>query len=123
MKTIHKYAIEPGHPRLEVHLPGYATVVFVDSQLTGVVHFWVEFDPDAEMRKRVFVLHETGHDIPDDHYYVGSVLDPPNVWHLYEEYDIDKALTGEPVEIYDSLTPQAEAVFDPPGVVQLPKHF
>lgn len=98
MKTIHKYQITPMDPRLEIELPGFATVILVDSQLTGVVHFWVEIDLDAEMHKRIFVLHETGHDIPDDHYYVGSVLDPPYAWHLYEEYDIGKASAPVSVE-------------------------
>ncbi len=93
MKTIHKYQMSPEDPRLEIELPGMATVIFVNSQAPRVVHFWVEVDPDAEMHKRVFVLHGTGHDIPEDHWYIGSVLDPPFVWHLYEEYDIHEIQT------------------------------
>jgi len=84
MKTIYKYSISPDNPRLEVELPDMATVVFVNSQLTGWVNFWIEFTPDEKMHTRTFVLHGTGHTIPVDNHYVGSALDPPFVWHLYE---------------------------------------
>ncbi len=85
MKTIYKYSIHPDNPRLEVALPEGALVVFVGSQLTGVVNFWIEFTPDEKTYQRTFVLYGTGHDIPTNNHYVGSVLDPPFVWHLYEE--------------------------------------
>ena len=93
MKVIHKYRLTPQDNRLEVELPGSARVVFVDSQKHGVVHFWVEINPDAELHKRTFVLYGTGNVIDDNHYYVGSVNDPPFVWHLYEEW-LDQE-TGE----------------------------
>ncbi len=112
MKTIHKYAIEPGR-RVKFILPGNAKVLFVSSQLAGTVHFWVELDLAAEESyERTFQVHGTGAAIPDDHHYVGSVYEHSNVWHLYEKYDINK-----------TLTPQAEAVFDPPDVVEQPKNF
>jgi hypothetical protein len=85
MKTIHKHAIEPGH-RLTIFLAENATVIFVGSQLAGLVHFWVEFDLAVkETHERTFQLHGTGAAIPDHHHYVGSTLDAPFVWHLYEE--------------------------------------
>ena len=88
MKTIYKYQVTPTDPRLEIELPGSAKVVFVGSQLVGVVNFWVELDPEVVKHKRIFVLHGTGHDIPDNHDYIGSVLDSPFVWHLYEENSV-----------------------------------
>lgn len=89
MKTIYKYQVTPTDPRLEIELPGSAKVVFVGSQLVGVVNFWVELTISHRTKhKRIFVLHGTGHDIPDNHDYIGSVLDSPFVWHLYEENSV-----------------------------------
>ncbi len=101
MKTIHKYAIEPGH-REKVMLPSDARVITVGSELVGTIHFWVELDISVEeLNERTFVLWGTGAAIPDHHYYVGSAFTQKVEWHLYqsipEAEDIfESAATGPP---------------------------
>ena len=86
MKTIYKYAIEPGERQM-IMAPWDAKVLYVGSQLAGTVHFWVELDVNAEdLIERTFVVHNTGAAVPDHHKHIGSAWASPNMWHLYEVY-------------------------------------
>lgn len=106
MKTIHKYSIEPGHRRT-ISLPEGAKVIFIGSQLAGLVHFWVELDlAEEQTHARTFVLWGTGASIPDHHHYVGSVQDHSLVWHLYERYlpntDVELEAEEKREDIFES---------------------
>lgn len=39
---------------------------------------------DGPIETRTFEVHGTGHDIPGDRVYVGTVQAPPFVWHVFE---------------------------------------
>lgn len=47
-------------------------------------YLWAEVDPDAPTEDRHFVVVGTGQDIPESSVHVGTVLDRPFVWHVYE---------------------------------------
>lgn len=112
MKTIHKYQITPGD-RLKIHLPEGAKVISVGSQLVGLVHFWVEIDlAEEQTHVRTFELHGTGAAIPDHHSYLGSVQDPPDVWHLYERFLPNTDAELEAQEQRDEAEDKREDIFE-----------
>lgn len=91
MKVIYKYEITALDPIRSFKWPEGAKVVHVDSQSTGTMQLWVEIDDQHTVRPtnpvvqdRTFVVYGTGHHIGDGDVYVGTVLDEPFVWHLYE---------------------------------------
>lgn len=51
----------------------------------GVPCLWAESYPEQETRDRYFKIVGTGHEVDGDSWHVGSVLDGPYVWHLYQE--------------------------------------
>ena len=71
-------------------LPFGATILHVDCQESGEVTFWFEFEPDyppgVPTVARKFTIFGTGHTIPEGWEYVGTTLDGPFVWHLYEQF-------------------------------------
>lgn len=93
------FAIGPGQEEVVVDVPAGALVLFVSSQQQGMVHLWVELDTSQPTFERMFFLHGTDDEIPENHDYVGSVVNRPAVanhhvgaaegvpvvWHLYEE--------------------------------------
>ena len=66
-------------------IPEGGRIVYVDCQQPRVVSFWVELEPENEVIPCYFVIIGTGHPVPDDCGYVGTILDGPFVWHLYEK--------------------------------------
>ncbi len=83
MKTIWKYTIKYSHA-FELITTPTARVVFFSVQ-GGQPTFWMEFQLGVQnTHKRQFQIFGTGHDIPDHARYIGTTLDGPFVWHLYE---------------------------------------
>jgi hypothetical protein len=57
--------------------------------VSGAPALWIKNNPDAEAVDRTFVIYGTGHEIEGDEgfpydIHVGSVIDGPFVWHVYE---------------------------------------
>lgn len=49
---------------------------------------WIELNPDAPREPRFFALYGTGQEIDGDFpspMHVGSIIDRPFVWHVYED--------------------------------------
>ncbi len=93
MKVIYKYEITAMDPIKSFGWPEGTKVVHVDSQAEGTMQLWVEI-PDQHpaetiLEERTFVVYGTGHHIVDKDIYVGTVLDDPFVWHLYERIKDD----------------------------------
>ena len=82
-RTIWKYKILRPGPQ-SVLLPVGATPVYFAMQ--GIPTLWCEVDIDGgtELEYRTFEIVGTGHEIPPKAVYVGTCLDGPYVWHLYE---------------------------------------
>lgn len=90
MKTIHKFQVKD-FSQHEVVIPFAGRVVHVSMQQDGamlaqrnVVTFWVELNTGEATILRYFQLFGTGHDIPTNAIYCGTVHDHGMVWHLYE---------------------------------------
>ena len=82
MKTIWKYFFE--FPQSTIAMPKGAKIVHVDVQ-RGEPQMWVLVESTAEKELRTFVVHGTGHPIPEYHKYVGTYQEAPFVWHIFEE--------------------------------------
>lgn len=64
---------------------GTGKIVLVASQHPGSIQVWTEEDaePNLDEACRLVEVYGTGHDVPDGHTHLGSVVSPPFVWHLY----------------------------------------
>lgn len=83
-KYIHKYILKIGELNL-FEIPAAAKPVSIGiDPAGGMIAMWVEFEPRWPNEFRRFSVHGTGHPIPSDRQYVGSVIDGRFVWHVYE---------------------------------------
>lgn len=48
------------------------------------LHMWTVGPQDGPSEPRTFEVYGTGHDVPGDRAYVGTVQSPPFVWHVFE---------------------------------------
>ena len=87
-KTIWKFEV-PVTDRARVAMPAGARVLSVEiGKGLGVVWLWAEVDPAADVGDRGFRVVGTGNPLPEgveDMRFLGTVLDGPFVWHVYEE--------------------------------------
>jgi hypothetical protein len=81
MTQIWKYRFESGN----IMMPKGAKILTVQMQ-NDTPYMWAIVDVDAELEERVFEIHGTGHNIRniDEHEYIGTYIDNPFVWHLFE---------------------------------------
>lgn len=87
MKTIHKATSN----RL---LPSDARPLCAQVQ-HGMVCVWYETDTDTDrMLTRSIVIVGTGHEVPSNADYFGTVQDGPYVWHVYIERALPSAAAG-----------------------------
>ncbi len=58
---------------------------------------WFVVDPDADLLSRRFLLRGTGHplDLEATGRFVGTVLDGPFVWHVFEAPEAGHAAVGQ----------------------------
>lgn len=91
-KTIWKFTI-PVTDVVEVEMPRNARVLpFVQTAKSGelgpraALNLWAEVHPNLEKVMRRFHIVGTGNPFPNVQHsaYVGSVVDGPFVWHVYE---------------------------------------
>ncbi len=84
MTTIYKFPLAVTD-RQVVRMPHGARVLCAMNQ-HGNVTIWAEVNPNALTEDRVFWIVGTGNPMPTAALiYIGSVLQPPFVWHVYEE--------------------------------------
>ena len=66
-------------------MPVGAKIVFVSMQKNHIT-MWALMDIfDVAVTERTFIIRGTGHDIEDGLEYVGSTMDHPFVWHVFEK--------------------------------------
>lgn len=87
MKTIHKFALQPGIN--DISMPQRAIILHVGVQ-RGTVCVWAQVDvsPDTLFETRRMVLYGTGHALADNPgTYIGTVmvLNAELVFHAYLE--------------------------------------
>ena len=85
-KTIWKYAVPYRHDtRWTFMFPGISPKVLHLGMQAGIPCLWVEVEPDLESGwTRSFEWVGTGHEVPSQSEYVGTVQDSGLVFHLYE---------------------------------------
>ena len=86
MKTIHKYPIDMGGTRLQIH-QGYQ-IIKVDNQGEKNPCFWAIVDTDKPKEERSFIVLGTGSAFLPGMQYVGTWQEPPFVWHLFDISEI-----------------------------------
>ena len=79
-QMIYKYPVSIG--TFFHMIPKGAEVLCVQMQ-DRIPQIWVLVDPDAEEEKREFIVVGTGHRHTMLSRYVGTLQDPPFVWHLF----------------------------------------
>lgn len=81
MTQIWKYRVDVG----TIMMPKGAKILTVQMQ-NDTPHMWAIVNVDAELEERVFEIHGTGHHIRniDEYEYIGTYIDNPFVWHLFE---------------------------------------
>lgn len=87
MKTVHKFPILYGKA-IELMLDPASKVVLVGKDWASKsLCIWIELDksrgPEFAVRTK-FEIYGTGHDIPHNAKHIGSYVDDPYVWHLYQ---------------------------------------
>jgi hypothetical protein len=72
---------------LEVDVPYGARLLHV-AGWNGSISLWFEVTTTAaQTQRRRFALFGTGHELPANHMsYVGTALNPPFAWHVYEVF-------------------------------------
>jgi hypothetical protein len=84
MKTIWKFPI-PIQDKFELHLP-YIHKVLLTSLQDEQPQVWIEVDTSSSKNIPFkFYVRGTGHEIEENTYHVGSWIQSPFVWHLYEQ--------------------------------------
>jgi len=82
MKTIWKYELRYG--LMSYELPKGAVPLHVHNQ-NETPTLWAEVDTEElETEKRLFEIVSTGGMGPDIGQYIGTLHQPPYVWHVYE---------------------------------------
>lgn len=81
MKTVFKYPLLAN--RRGVEMPRGARILTVMMQAGGPT-VWALVDPSAEKVYRTVHIVGTGHEVPPHTVYVGSVIDGPFVWHIFD---------------------------------------
>ena len=85
MRAVRKYLLPPATHTQTLRFPG-ASVRFLHVDMQGDAPvLWVEVDPDSEKAWDITLTwFGTGHEIPGNALYVGTVQDGAFVFHLYE---------------------------------------
>ncbi len=86
MKTIWKYKLETSVSLPSLFIPEGARFLHMDYQRDDLC-LWFEVDVTAERDFRTFQVIGTGHPVPEGGTYLGTVQQPPYVWHVYEVGD------------------------------------
>lgn len=86
MTVIYKYPFELQDVVL-IEAPSLARWRHVASQ-NGKLTVWAEVDPIRPTVGYRFHVYGTGHEMRStSQHYIGTVMDPPFVWHIYVESD------------------------------------
>ena len=66
-----------------VMMPAGARILH-GGEIDGDLFLWAEVNPNAKMKPRYFLIAGTGHRLPLDGTYLGTIPALPFIWHIYE---------------------------------------
>ena len=81
MKTIHKYVL--AHCNNEISAPSGAIPLTVQYQENALC-VWMEVQESNPLVRRRILVVGTGFQIDEEMRYIGTVQEPPFVWHVYD---------------------------------------
>jgi hypothetical protein len=81
LKRVWKFHVR--HSQL-IEMPVGAEIIYCANQPGLGPHLWVLVDPDAPREYRSLHVVGTGHPVPEGGKHVGSWIDDPFVWHVFE---------------------------------------
>ena len=84
MRTIYKYELIVQDDPQIISMHEGAKILHVGLQKHNTISMWAETETETSIITRKFVVVGTGYPITFFGYYVGTVIDQPFVWHLYE---------------------------------------
>ncbi len=86
MRTIWKFPIARGEDGSIIEVPVSAKFAFVGiGPDSGSVAVWVDLHTDSPRVERRLRVYGTGWSIASGATYIGSAIDGPFVWHLFED--------------------------------------
>lgn len=88
MRTVYKFNI-PRTGKEPVMMPVGAGILKVGIQ-NGSVYCWADVGTDLELEPRLFRIYGTGFEIPKNARHIGTLFEELFVWHVYEEFYVDK---------------------------------
>jgi hypothetical protein len=83
MKQIWKFPIG-NEAQATIKMPIGASILRIAVQKDSGLCIWAFVDPELALEDRSFKLFGTGHNVPGNFAYVGTVDEGPFVWHLFE---------------------------------------
>lgn len=83
MKQVWKFQLNNGFCN-EFHIPEGSKPLCAQIQ-GGIPCVWLEVDPRKRNELRSVYVVGTGQAIPRDSEYIGTIQQPPLVWHIYIE--------------------------------------
>lgn len=83
LRTVFKYALHAQVVEIELPTDGIVRLVAVDPA-TQQPTLWVEHDLSGATERRTFLVVGTGMGVEPDTVHIGSVINEPFVWHIYE---------------------------------------
>lgn len=87
MKAVWKFPFVV-NDRVTIAMPEGARILHVAQQPRNTAYratIWAEVETDADEVERTFYVVGTGHPMGDVGTYVGTIVTPFLVWHVYEE--------------------------------------
>jgi hypothetical protein len=81
--VIYKYEV-PVFDKTGFDAPGFERIMHVDRGATvDQLYVWATVDTDLPVRRIGLCVVGTGNPLPDTGPFVGTVLAPPFVWHVF----------------------------------------
>lgn len=89
MNTVYKYPLREAIGNVNaIGMPEGAKIIHVGLDPNGACCLWAEVNTLRFLVQRKFVIVGTGHSLDDPIFdpskHVGSLVDAPFVWHIYE---------------------------------------
>jgi len=91
-RKVFKYQFQADGEPVTHNIPMGAKFLFAGMQ-NDCLFGWFEVDSEAKTDLRQFLIVGTGHGIPDDHDWRGSMQDGSYVWHIYEAVQGGRMMT------------------------------
>jgi hypothetical protein len=82
MRTVYKYQLDLGTVTIE--LPENAEIITVGKDPHGKYSLWAIVNTEAVKVKKNFKILGTGHEVPNNAWYIDSFMDDMFVWHVFE---------------------------------------